>query len=421
MSTLLSSPGVRDPQPDPAAENLHAREDTNPNCDLPPEDTPLKVPADTGGMSMLQRLAVYTIAGAAAVALLYTGRVFFITVLIAVIIAFLLDPLVSLVMRIRLSRGAASFVVCSMAVIVLYLGGVGLYSQVLNLTDEIPTYSERISQVLDSAAKQAEEFEKSVSMSLMPKRLQTPPPPQPQPRTARRRPTDPPPQTQPAVQEVRIKTEPTPFYRIIYDYVSSIYEVLLMASFVPFLVYFMLAWRDHLRVRFLSLFQEENREAARCGWHRMADVARAYVLGNFFLGLIVGVASAIFFAAVRVPYWPLVGPLSGFLSLVPYLGLPLAILPPLVAIIPVHADPAMYVFIASIVAILHLLALNLIYPKIVGSRVHLNPLVVTIALMFWGTMWGGIGLLLAVPITAGVKAVFDSVDTLRPYGKLLGD
>jgi len=68
-----------------------------------------------------------------------------------------------------------------------------------------------------------------------------------------------------------------------------------------------------------------------------------------------------------------------------------------------------------------LLALNLLYPKLVGSRVHLNPLVVTIALMFWGLLWGGVGLILAVPITAGIKAVCDNVADWQPYGKLLGD
>ena len=66
-------------------------------------------------------------------------------------------------------------------------------------------------------------------------------------------------------------------------------------------------------------------------------------------------------------------------------------------------------------------ALNLLYPKIVGARVHLNPLSVTVALMFWGLVWGGIGLVLAVPIVAGVKAVCDNVTAWKPYGKLLGD
>jgi len=71
--------------------------------------------------------------------------------------------------------------------------------------------------------------------------------------------------------------------------------------------------------------------------------------------------------------------------------------------------------------LLHILALNLLYPKLVGSRVHLNPLVVTVALMFWGFLWDAPGLVLAIPLTAGIKAVCDNVRTLRPYGKFLGD
>ena len=51
---------------------------------------------------------------------------------------------------------------------------------------------------------------------------------------------------------------------------------------------------------------------------------------------------------------------------------------------------------------------------------HLNPLVVTVALMFWGTIWGGIGLLLAIPITAGIKAVCDNVTSLHGYGNCWG-
>lgn len=369
------------------------------------------------------RLSLATIAATAAVALLYFGRVFFITVIIAVIIAFLLDPVVLFFMKLRLGRGPASFVVCSLAVLVLYLGILGLVTETASLAEDVPTYSERISVLADQAIARLEDFEKGLTAALFPKRAKPPEPTPVDPRNKRRRIPDPvpPPALPGAIQEVRIRPEPTPLYKIVYDYVSSLYNVLLMASFVPFLVYFMLAWRDHLRTRFISIFRGELRLSAAEGWHRIADVARAYVFGNFMLGILLGVASSIFFASVRLPYWLLVGPLSGFLSLVPYLGLPLAIIPPLIAALPVHSDPAMYVFIGGVVSLLHLLALNLVYPKFVGSRVHLNPLVVTLALMFWGTLWGGIGLLLAVPITAGIKAVFDSVDSLKPYGKLLGD
>jgi predicted PurR-regulated permease PerM len=116
-----------------------------------------------------------------------------------------------------------------------------------------------------------------------------------------------------------------------------------------------------------------------------------------------------------------VAPLSGFLSLVPYIGLPLAMIPPFFAALPVYNRLAPYLILGTVIAFLHMIALNLLYPKLVGSRVHMNPLAVTVALMFWGTLWGAIGLVLAIPVTAGLKAVFDNVQEWQPYGKLLGD
>jgi predicted PurR-regulated permease PerM len=53
--------------------------------------------------------------------------------------------------------------------------------------------------------------------------------------------------------------------------------------------------------------------------------------------------------------------------------------------------------------------------------VRLNPLVVTIAMMFWGLLWGAIGLVLAIPITAAIKGVCDNVESLEPWGRLLGE
>ena len=166
---------------------------------------------------------------------------------------------------------------------------------------------------------------------------------------------------------------------------------------------------------------------ARTGWRRakagkaLPRWGRAYVVGNFLLGLMISGASTLFFWFIKLPYFPLVGPLSGFLSLVPYVGLPLAMIPPLFAALPVYNRLPPYLIIATSVAFFHLLALNLLYPKIVGARVHLNPLIVTLALMFWGSLWGGIGLVLAIPITAGIKAVCDNVESLQAYGRLLGD
>ncbi|MEJ7607905.1 MAG: AI-2E family transporter [Bryobacteraceae bacterium] len=220
---------------------------------------------------------------------------------------------------------------------------------------------------------------------------------------------------------MRIRQDRLSIMNYLYDYVSSYYNVLLMVSFVPFLVYFMLSWREHLRKSFLSLFEGGDRIIAGKSWQGIADMARAYVVGNSILGLILAVVSAAIFSAWHLPYWVLVGFVSGFLSLVPYVGLPLALIPPLAAALMTYDTVGPYLAIAALVGLLHLLALNLLYPSIVGARVHLNPLAVTVSLMFWGTIWGGIGLVLAIPMTAGMKAVFDNIENLKPYGRMLGD
>jgi predicted PurR-regulated permease PerM len=79
------------------------------------------------------------------------------------------------------------------------------------------------------------------------------------------------------------------------------------------------------------------------------------------------------------------------------------------------------VIVVVCVVALHLLALNVLYPKLLGSRLRINPLAVTIALLFWGAVWGAVGLVLAIPITGAIKIVFDHVESMKPYADWLGE
>jgi predicted PurR-regulated permease PerM len=80
-----------------------------------------------------------------------------------------------------------------------------------------------------------------------------------------------------------------------------------------------------------------------------------------------------------------------------------------------------FIGIVTVVAVSHVIALNVLYPKIIGRRLQLNPLAVTLALLFWGWLWGAMGLILAVPLTAAIKIIFDHVDSLRSWGNWLGE
>ena len=376
-----------------------------------------------------RHVALTIIALGVTAALLYFGRALFITILTAITIAFILEPFVELLMRLRLPRSLASFVVCTIALLFLYVIGMGAYAQLAAVYEDLPKYGQRIGDIVDGVAQRVNATEDRTLQMLAPARvheeekarLKAQQDAAKSKRTARA------PQPQPVltpapdgILDVRLHTAPSSIGDFISARLASVYEILLMVSFVPFLVYFMLSWRDHINRSFLQLFHGEDRLVAARSLQGIAEMVRAFVVGNFLLGLLLAVTSSMMFWIVRLPYPFLVGPLSGFLSLVPYVGLPLAMLPPLFSALAVNTV-AMYVFVVISVCLLHLIALNVLYPKIVGSRVHLNPLVVTFSLMLWGFLWDAPGLLLAIPLTAGLKAVCDNVKGLRPIGKFLGD
>ena len=138
------------------------------------------------------------------------------------------------------------------------------------------------------------------------------------------------------------------------------------------------------------------------------------------IGLLISAISVAIFGTLHVPFFYFVGFLSGFLSLVPYLGVVLAMLPPILVGIG-QLEPGQLILVVLCVVGLHLVALNVLYPKLLGSRLKINPLAVTIALLFWGAIWGAIGLVLAIPITGAMKIVFDHVESMKPYADWLGE
>jgi len=377
--------------------------------------------------------ALPVIAFGAIIAVLYFGRVFFITALAAIIIAFILDPFVGLLVKIKFPRSIASLFVCTLAALILYFAGLGLYSQIAGLWETMPSLSQRIGEVEEATLQQIASLEDRIYKVVVPKRqiqqekkaeekkAET------QPKTVRRKrgevaPTPPPTLPQPGtIQEVRIHNDENPVSGYISTHIGTFYQALLMASFVPFLVYFMLSWRDHIHRNFLHFFQGGDRVIAARSLRGVGDMIRGYVVGNFVLGCMLAGLSSTAFWMMHLEYPLLAGPASGFLSLVPYIGLPLAMVPPLFVLLAGGGSVSTVFVIVTIVAMLHVMALNLFYPKVVGARVHLNPLVVTFSLMFWGFLWDAAGLLLAIPLTAALKAVCDNVISLRPYGRFLGD
>jgi predicted PurR-regulated permease PerM len=367
--------------------------------------------------------ALFVIAAGVLLALLYFGRPVFITAITAIIIALMLEPFVGLLVKLRLPRAVSAFVVCLVASLVLYFAGLAAWNQIVGLAGDAPVFRERFSVLINGISDRIQAAEDSAGRFILPEKVAAPPVVNRGTKRAKRDATPPPLLAAPGtIPEVRIHQDSRPIADFVFPRLRTVYDFVLMASFVPFLVYFMLSWRDHIYRTFLRFFEgDAERMAAERSLGGVAAMARAFVVGNFLIGILLTALSWAGFALIRLPYPFLVGVLSGFLSLIPYVGMPVALAPPVLASI-AGGVPTTILLIASLIVLgLHLAAMNVLYPKLVGSRVHLNPLIVTFSLMFWGFLWDAPGLILAIPITAGLKAVCDNVPGLRAWGKFLGD
>jgi len=213
--------------------------------------------------------------------------------------------------------------------------------------------------------------------------------------------------------------EPPPVRAWLLQGVGSLYSILIVATFVPFLVFFMLATKRRIWKATIELFPEQHQPRVRGALSQVSSMLRSFVAGNALVALILMVASGLFFLAIHLEYPFLAGCVSGLLNLVPYLGAVLAWIPPFLIGLGQWNTFGPYLGTAAMLTVLHLVGLNILMPAIVGRRVQLNALAVTVSLLFWGWLWGGIGLILAIPITASVKAICDHAEGWEPVGRWL--
>ena len=202
---------------------------------------------------------------------------------------------------------------------------------------------------------------------------------------------------------------------------GSVTTIVFSLSFIPFLVYFILAEKEPLSQKTRELFAEEQQEVARAIIHDIERMMQRFIVGNAIVAGILSVLTSLVFLVVGLPYWIVLGILSGILSTIPYLGLPLALLPALVVgLVTFHAGFPIFVIVFS-VSLLHVVAANYLIPRLVGKGVKLNAVAATVSIMFFGWMWGGMGLVLGIPIVAVAKCVLENVPSTHHIGHWLGE
>jgi AI-2 transport protein TqsA len=144
-----------------------------------------------------------------------------------------------------------------------------------------------------------------------------------------------------------------------------------------------------------------------------------YLIIRTKVNLVVGIATTIVLALVGVEYAIFWGFLAFLMGFIPYIGFWLALIPPvLIAWFNLGPVPALVVLAG--VSVVNLLAEYVMFPHLAGRGLALSPAVVFISLIFWGWILGGVGILLAVPLTLTVQMACEMFDETRWIGVLLG-
>lgn len=329
---------------------------------------------------------------------LYFASTLVISLIFSIFIASILEPGVRWMERLRLPRWMGSLVMVLATLAVMYLLVYIIYDRTLAFASDLPKYTERLKQIIAHVQVTFRNIRLSAA-NLMPTGPEIGP-----------------------TNTLQVQQQ-EPWLQFLVRGLGSAYGFVTAVLFIPILVFFMLTSKHQMWVATMNLFPRDRRHAAEDVINGITQMVREYVVGNLVVALISALVIWPVFAAIKLPYALIMGALAALLSMVPYLGVAFGVLPPLLVAL-VHPDynsPTPFIIIIVTVVVMHFVAINILTPKLVGQRVNLNPLTVTIAMMFWGWLWGGIGLVLAVPITAAIKAVCDNVESLRPYGAWLGE
>jgi predicted PurR-regulated permease PerM len=192
-------------------------------------------------------------------------------------------------------------------------------------------------------------------------------------------------------------------------------------ALIPLYVFLMLLYRDFLNQFVFKLFTEVATNKVTQVVEKIKNVAQNYMSGLLLVILIVGTLNTISLLLLGIQNAFFFGFFAAVLVLVPYIGIAIgAILPIILALI--TKDSAWYAFgVAMSFGVIQFLEGNFITPYIVGSKVSINSFAAIVALILFGNLWGIGGLVLALPLTAIIKVIFDSTNKLKPWGFLLGD
>jgi predicted PurR-regulated permease PerM len=325
------------------------------------------------------------------IGVLYVARTFFMPLVLGLLFALVLLPPVHILARRRIPPALGAAIV-----LLLFVGALGTTAYLL--ASPISLWARKAPEV---AAKLALKFERIVRPlhELKAKVTQPPPPPAGEP---------PPPAITIHQQAGFLSTA-----------VSRAGASLAMAATTFILLYFLLASGDALFRSALSQISDVRQKAqlVAIGQQVRHQVSK-YLLAITAINIAEGALIAGGLALTGMPTPLLWGAMHAVLNFIPYIGSITGLaVTAVVALISFPSIP--HALIAPGIYLGVMVLDNFTSPMVLGNRLVLNPALVFVSLMFWGWLWGLVGVLVAIPILMVIKIICDSLGPLHPYGRII--
>lgn len=337
------------------------------------------------------KIAFILVAVYALVSMLFVAKSIFVPLLFSVIFAILLSPVVNYLTRLKLNRVIAIILVLLSLIFIIALAIVLFSKQLILFSDSAPVILEKFYEIIGDIVKWISlQFDISIdNVNVM---------------------------LEDTKQELisRSKT-------VIGPALLNIKDVLIVGMVMPVYI-FMIIYYQPLLIEFIHrLFGSENKIVVSKVLSSTKFIVQRYLLALLIEAGIMAILNSIGLFALGIPYAILLGILGALLNIIPYLGGLIAMF--FYAIIAlVTKDQSIYMlYVIILYSIIQLIDNNLIMPKLVGSRVKINALVAIVVVVLGGTLWGIPGMFISLPLVAIVKLICDNVESLKPWGFLLGD
>jgi predicted PurR-regulated permease PerM len=357
------------------------------------------------------------------VATLYFGRDVFVPVALSILLSFVLAPLVRALQDFRVPRAISVIGVVLLAFSIIFVIGGVIATQMTQLAGELPRYESNMrakiqslrgtaaaNNTLERAADVLQDLSKELNKPKEPSSARTAAP------TANSLPGQ---DARPIPVEVR-QPPPTALESIA-ALISPLLHPLMTSGIVIIFVIFTLLQREDLRNRLIKLAGSHDLQkttvALNDAAERLSRLFLSQLALNSAFGLVIG--TGLWF--IGVPSAVLWGILAGILRFVPYIGVFIAAVFPLLLAVAVDPGWSMLLWSAALFVIVEPLVGQVIEPLLYGRSTGLSPLAVVVSATFWTALWGPIGLVLATPLTICLVVLGRHVENLKFLEVMFGD